>query len=257
MVEHSFHYIIANDFNYINVTEPVPQLLGSFPEVFRQQMIQLSFISAEVSIPRQNIISIDVVKHCKKERKYQDESIFNTSLPLPSEAELYLKRLPIFFFNVLHFLPNKNGNLTTQEIQSKKKNYWRSTQKAHKWISSAQYLNRKSKELIPCLKTKKQKTITVGTKQICRKCSIISKTKFCSGEKLSKIISTYLQPDKCISQFGNQCLQICIYNIRLGQYLFLQQLTSCSILSLPHLLHYELILVVKFTTVYSVDSNNI
>lgn len=38
-----------------------------------------------------------------------------------------------------------------------RKNYWRSTQKARKWISSARYLNRKSKELIPCLKTTTKK----------------------------------------------------------------------------------------------------
>lgn len=33
--EHSFHYIIADNLNYIDVTESVSQLLGNFPEVFR------------------------------------------------------------------------------------------------------------------------------------------------------------------------------------------------------------------------------
>lgn len=59
----SFHYIVADNFNHIDVTEPVSQLLGNFPEVFREQVIQLSFISAELSIPGQNVISVGVVKY--------------------------------------------------------------------------------------------------------------------------------------------------------------------------------------------------
>lgn len=59
----SFHYIMADNFNYVNVTEPMSQLLGNFPEVFREQVVQLPLISAEVSIPGQNVISVGVVKY--------------------------------------------------------------------------------------------------------------------------------------------------------------------------------------------------
>lgn len=153
MVEHSFHYIIANDFNYINVTEPVSQLLGSFPEVFRQQMIQLSFISAEISIPRQNIISVDVVKHCKKEKNIRMNPCLTPPCLCQVRQEQYLKRLPTSFFNVyIFFLIRIRMAILQHKKCNPRKNYWRATQKAHKQICSARYLNRKSKELIPCFK---------------------------------------------------------------------------------------------------------
>lgn len=68
MSEQSSHDIVADDFDHVHVAQPVAQLPGDFPEVLGQQVVELALVSAEVSIPGQDVVSVAVVKYYQEEK---------------------------------------------------------------------------------------------------------------------------------------------------------------------------------------------
>lgn len=68
MSEQSSHDIVADDFDHVHVAQPVAQLPGDFPEVLGQQVVELALVSAEASIPGQDVVSVAVVKHYQEEK---------------------------------------------------------------------------------------------------------------------------------------------------------------------------------------------
>lgn len=68
MSEQSSNNIIADDFDHVHVAQPVAQLSGDFPEILGQQVVEPPLVSAEVSVPGQNVVSVAVVKHYQEEK---------------------------------------------------------------------------------------------------------------------------------------------------------------------------------------------
>ncbi len=59
-------HVITDQVDHVHLRQTHSQLFGHFPEVLRQHLIQLALISTQGDVPRQNIVPIAVVKHCRE-----------------------------------------------------------------------------------------------------------------------------------------------------------------------------------------------